>query len=199
MSEAAAKGHLQPESNLFAQNRMLKIGFVVLIVATLANAFSVHSLKNDIRTVVLPPFSEKEWYLTGNDASDEYVADLGLHAIQLVGTWTPGSVREQLNQVLRLVHPDSYPRYRDEFKDIADRAQRYASVSFAVHWEPGQDIKRKENTLTIHAVRRRITGDQISRTEPVTYTIHFTIEDGRFWIREISDEVGGRDADQPQA
>lgn len=188
------KGFIQNESNVFAENRMLKIGFFVLVVVTIWNGYAIHNLEDNIRTVILPPFTDKEWVVTGNDAEDDYIADLGLHIVQQVGTWHPGSVREQLNQVLKMVHPDSYPKYRDEFKEVADRASRYASVSFAVQWDPGQAIERKENTLSIHAVRRRITGDTISRTEPVNYVIHFSIEAGRFWIRDISETTGGQDA-----
>jgi len=188
------KGFIQHESNVFAENRMLKIGFFVLVIVTFWNGYTVHNLEDNMRTVVLPPFTDKAWVVTGSDADDEYIADLGLHIVQQVGTWNPGSVREQLNQVLKLVHPDSYPKYRDQFKDVSDRAARYASVSFAVQWDPGQAIERKENTLSIHAVRRRITGDTISRTEAVEYLIHFSIEAGRFWIRDISESTGGNDA-----
>lgn len=195
MNSTTEKGFIQTESNVFAENRMLKLGFFVLVIVTIWNGYAVHNLQDNMRTTVLPPFTDKEWVLTGNDANDEYLADIGLHTVQLVGTWTPGSVREQLNQVLKLIHPDSYPKYRDQFKQISDRAQKYASVSFAVQWDPGQAIERRENTITIRAVRRRITGDQISRTEPVDYVIHFSIEAGRFWIRDISDSVGGRDAE----
>ena len=158
------KGFIQDESNVFAENRMLKLGFFVIVIVTFWNGWTVHNLQDNLRTAVLPPFSDKEWVITGSDANDTYLADMGLYIVQQLGTWNAGSVRQQLNQILKLVHPDSYPKYRDQFKEIADRAGRYASVSFAVQWDPGQAIERKENTLIIHAVRRRISGDTISNS-----------------------------------
>ncbi len=146
------KGFIQNESNIFVQNRMLKLGFFTILVVTLWNGWAIHNLKDNMKTVVLPPFTDKQWVLTGVDADDQYLADLGLHTVQLLGTWTPGSVQEQLNQVLKLVHPDSYAEYRDSFKEISERAKRYASVSFAVQWDPGQGIVRDGDTLTIYTL-----------------------------------------------
>lgn len=179
---------LQPSSNVFAENRLLKLAFGALIVITLYNGYTVSNLKDTVRTEILPPYSEKRWTISGSDANDEYLADMARYVAQSLGTWNPASVRIQLNELLKLFHPEAYPKYRDRFTRIADQAERYASVSFALQWDPGQPIVRKENTLSIHAVRRRITGDAISRTEPIEFLIHFVIESGRFWIMDI-DEI----------
>ncbi len=177
--------YLQDSSNVFAENRLLKLGVGIIACVSLWNGYAVHRLKDTLRTEILPPFSEKKWVITGNDANDDYLADMARHIVQSLGTWNPGSVRVQLNQLLRYIHPQAYPKYRDPFTRIADRAERYASVSFAVHWDPGQAIERHGNTLKLHAVRRRITGDQVSRTEKVEYLIDFKIESGRFWVTDI--------------
>ena len=101
----------------------------------------------------------------------------------------------QLNQLLRYIHPDAYPKYRDQFKSIADRAERYASVSFAVQWDPGQAIVRQDNSLKLYVLRRRIAGNQVSRTEKVEYVIEFVIESGRFWVTDIFENTARRDAE----
>lgn len=186
-------GYLQDSSNVFAQNRLLKLGVGIIACVTLWNGYVINNLKDSIRTQVLPPYSEKKWVITDSDANDDYLADMARHIVQSLGTWNPGSVRVQLNHLLRYIHPEAYPKYRDRFKRIADRAERYASVSFAVQWDPGQAIVRDGNTLKLHGVRRRITGSQVSRTEKVEYLIQFVIESGRFWVTDIAEKTARQD------
>ncbi len=188
-------GYLQDSSNVFAQNRLLKLGVGIIACVTLWNGYVINNLKDTIRTEILPPYSEKKWVITGNDANDDYLADMARHIVQSLGTWNPGSVRIQLNQLLRYIHPDAYPKYRDQFKRIADRAERYASVSFAVQWDPGQAIVRHGNSLKLYVVRRRIAGNQVSRTEKVEYVIQFVIESGRFWVTDIFENTAKRNED----
>lgn len=182
-------GFLQDSSNVFAQNRLLKLGVGIIACVTLWNGYVINNLKDTIRTEIVPPYSEKKWVITGNDANDDYLADMARYIVQSLGTWNPGSVRVQLNQLLRYIHPEVYPKYRDQFKSIADRAERYASVSFALQWDPGQAIVRQDNTLKLYAVRRRIAGNQVSRSEKVEYVIQFVIESGRFWVMDIAENT----------
>jgi len=181
--------YMQLDSNLFAQNRALKIGFVIVVAWMIWMSWSIHALGKDRQTAVLPPFSNKEWVLTTDNANDPYLTDMSLYIVQLLGTWNPGSVEEQLNQLLSLVHPDAYNKYRDQFREISKRANRYASVSFSSQWNAQSPIKRTGDMMSISVTRRRISGSRVSRSEQVNYEIHFSIENGRFWVTDIGETI----------
>ncbi len=52
-------GYLQDSSNVFVQNRLLKLAVGIIACVTLWNGYVINNLKDTIRTEILPPYSEK--------------------------------------------------------------------------------------------------------------------------------------------
>ena len=184
---------VQDSSNVYAENRLLKLGFICVVLFSGFQAYSIHGSLEEQKTHIVPIGGQGDFVISGTTASDDYLRSMGRYIVHMAGDLSAASARRQLNELLTLVHPDKYSEYRDLFTKLATGIERYPTVSYVVNWRGNQDIKKVgDNTLQVSAVKRRIVGDSVTRTENITYEIRYSITQGRFWlhgIKEVSDDA----------
>lgn len=184
---------VQDSSNVFAENRLLKLGFICMVLFSTFQAFSIHGALEKQQTHIVPIGGQGDFVISGSTASDDYLRSMARYIVHMAGNLSAASARRQLNELLVLVHPDKYSEYRDLFTKLATGIEKYPTVSYVVNWKGNRDIKKiGENTLRIATTKRRIVGDSVTRTENVTYEITYAITQGRFWlqgIKEVSDDA----------
>jgi len=178
---------VQDSSNIFAENRMLKFTIACITVMALVLFHRVMTTDDAIKERIIPVSAQGDLVISGNSASDDYLVAMGKYVVYMLGNYHAGSIRGQLNDLLKIYHPTTYTETRDVFTDVADRAERYASVSFALQWDSGRPIQITDSTIQVRARRLRIVGDSVPRKETVTFRIHYVIEQGRFWIKNVEE------------
>ena len=181
------EGFVQNSSNIFAENRLLKFGFAAMTIVMLFQGYRIATQDDTIKERLIPIGAQGDLVVSGNSASDDYLVSMGKYIVYMLGNYHAGSIRGQLNELLKIYHPTTYTDTRDVFNEVADRAERYASVSFALQWDSGTPIEVSEKTIQVRARRLRIVGDSVPRKEDVTFRVHYLIEQGRFWIKNVEE------------
>lgn len=188
------KGILQPflqhSSNVYAENRLLKIGVGAMLLFGLFNAVAIQRLENNIQTHYVPLGTTARFVLTGDSANDEYLMAMSRYIIHMVGDVTPALARSQYEELLTLWDSSTYSKYKDQFDRMAASLESYPSVSYQVVWDAGEGVKLKDNTMRKRVTKRKMVGDTVVSKTVLEYEIEYKIEHGAFKLISIS-EVGG--------
>lgn len=184
---------VQDSSNVFAENRLLKFGFVAVVIFAGLQTATISSKLDEQRVHLIPIGGQGDFVISGSTASDDYLRSMSRYIVHMAGDLSAATARRQLNELLPLIHPDEYSRYRDLFTRLADGIERYPTVSYVVQWRGNRDIKKVgDDTIHVAGVKKRIVGDSVTSTENVTYHISYSFEQGRFWltgIKEVSNDA----------
>ena len=184
---------VQDSSNVFAENRLLKFGFVAVVIFAGLQTATISSKLDEQRVHLIPIGGQGDFVISGSTASDDYLRSMSRYIVHMAGDLSAATARRQLNELLPLIHPDEYSRYRDLFTKLADGIERYPTVSYVVQWRGNRDIKKVgDNTIHVAGVKKRIVGDSVTSTENVTYQISYALEQGQFWltgIKEVSNDA----------
>ncbi|MFT5164470.1 MAG: conjugal transfer pilus assembly protein TraE [Alteromonadaceae bacterium] len=188
--------YVAESANMLAENKVLRI---VLIAMVLWSAFNSIMLQKalDARTVVImPPGGAYELTLSNTGAGDQYLYRMARYVTFLVGNLTAATARDQLKEVLMLIHPSHYGDFQTHFNTLTKEVERYPNISYTVEIDGGNAIDLQGKTLLVFATKKRLVGDTVTRKTRLSYEISFTIEAGRFWImdvKEIDQESGSVD------
>jgi len=188
--EQFIKTFLQDSSNIYAENRLLRWGFVMVLMATVYNSYAITKITNRVQTHVIPVGGQGNFVISGSTASDDYLVAMGRYICHMSGDLTASTARQQLTELLSLFHETTYGEYRDRFQKIADGIERYASVSFDVQWSGEKKIKVTKDTITIPIIKKRIVGDTVKEKQQMSMEIQYVIEEGRFYLITLK-EIGG--------
>ena len=121
---------INKESNLFAENRLLKFGFVLLLIITLINSVSISQLDDNIRTHVVPIGGEGNFILSGNTGSDDYLRAMMQYVVHMMGNINASTAKSQLADLLEHFHGDVYGKYKEEFRQMSEAAERVGGPIF---------------------------------------------------------------------
>lgn len=181
--------YMQQASNVFAENRLLKIGFGVLLLMTVINSVIMFQLKDRQQTHIVPVGGQGNFVLAGNTASDDYLKAMAQYIVLMQGNVSPATAKQQFSELLSLYHPSVYGEAREHYKALSQRLEHYKSISYAVSIQGKQPVLLKPGEIQVSALRKRIVSKQITHQEPLVYHIHYQIEQGRFWIKQVEEEV----------
>lgn len=172
-------------ANLAAENRLIKMGFVVCLMITLLNSYSISTMDNKVRTHVIPIGANGKFEFTGNKASDEYLTSIMQYVVFMSGNVTAQSIDHQLTDLLSLFHSSVYGIYKDEFRDWSQSVQKYSSIYFTTNWRHDLPLEITDNKLTKQIEKRRVVGNSVKSVVSVVVSVSYVIENGRFWITEF--------------
>jgi len=182
--------YMQESSNIFAENRILRVCVVGMLIMTVLNSISIGNLKDSIVTHIVPVGTSQNFILTGSTANDEYLRSMARYVTHMIGNMTPATARQQFTELLTLWHSTTYSEYRDRFDEIADSIERYPSVSYHSIWDGKGSISLKGETMRISVIKQKIVGDTVTKKIPIDIEIGYVIENGQFFIISVK-EVGG--------
>ncbi len=184
------KPFMQASSNVYAENRLLKIGVSAMLVFGLFNAVAIQRLEKNIQTHVIPVGVASRFVLTGDSANDEYLMAMARYIIHMIGDVSPPLARAQYSELLTLWDASTYSKYKDQFDKMAASLEHYPSVSYHVTWDAGEGVQIKGNTMRKRVIKKKMVGDTVVGKTTLEYEIEYKIEHGAFKIISIS-EVGG--------
>lgn len=171
----------QRSSNLFTENKLLKLGFIVVLAITMLNWYGVKSARDDVRTIILAPGSGGHLEVGNASASNDYLISMARYIIHLNGDYTASSARVQFEELLKLFAPEAYgeavKRYMDEAKEI----ERFATVASNTYWADDA-VTFQANTIQVRAVKVRYINGNAVRSEGMRYKISYEIRAGRFYV-----------------
>ena len=174
--------YLQKTSNVFAQNKLLKLIVIVIGIVTVYNTFQLKKALNTHRTVLVPPVITERLEVQGDTASDEYIKHFSQYAIELALIYSPGNAKRRFEELLTLYAPDSYPGAKEVFYDLIDKVKmaQVSNIFYINHIE----LDRVNKKVEIHGIRRRYIRD-VMKEKTTTYELKYDIQNGRFMIVSI--------------
>ncbi len=187
----------QFSSNLFAENKLLKFGFVVLLLIVVSNWQAINTSIDKHRTIIVPIGASGDLWVTGDDASDNYLRHMARYISSMVGNYTASSARYQFEELLSLYSPSTYAEAKTGFEKLSDDIERYPTVSSRATWlgRIPLFIDGPRKKMTIKIMKDRLVNGDVTRSVETDVVVDFYIADGRFWIKSINtkdDKTGGK-------
>lgn len=180
----------QKVSNVFGENRILKFGFIILLLATVGNWFTLESLIDKNRVIIVPVNPSGDLWVSGNEASIGYLRQMARYITNQIGNYTASTARNQFKELLHLYTADSYSEATSGFEQLSDKIERYPTISYRAVWD-GNDplsIDFGNTNMVINVTHERLVNGDVTRREKKKFIIDYHIVDGRFYIESIQDE-----------
>ena len=179
------KNFLDGRSNLFAENRLLKAGFVVLLVMQVLSWSQLRTLASQQRETLIPLTYAGPMQISVSSAGDEYLLGMTRHVLDLVGNYTAATARKQFSELLRLFPPETYGEAEGNFKRLADMIERYSTVASRVTMVG--DPKTDGSTIVVQAIKERLVNGVPTTHIETRFQITYAIRNGRFWVLSIDE------------
>lgn len=188
MNKIYLEKYLQKTSNAFAENRLLKIVVVTMLLVTLINTWITYSAVREEKTILLPLGTNMTFEVTALKANDSYLTHMARYIIDLFANIDQANIKGNFNELLTMVYPKEYGRLKEHFQQYAADFSRYPSIAYRTTLDDSKPIQvMGKKALLVHARKQHIVGDKLTRNEPVDYEISYCIEDGRFWLQNIKE------------
>ena len=184
--------YLQKSSNVFAENKTLRLMFAAILAVVLMNTVAIQRIKSHTQTFLVPMGYSVEYAFTGATPSENYLRDIGLFIIQMAGDISAANAQQQFEDILAIWHPSTAAEYRKRFMAISKELKKYPSTSYDVIWNASQPITLKPGEIRIQAAKKKIVGKAVTATTSLEYKIEYRFESGRFSIVHLK-EIGGED------
>ena len=164
-------------------NRMWSGIAVVMVISNLL--LVAHIITNDARekTVFVPPDMEQPFSIQGNEASPEYLTQVGEWFTSLVLSYTPKNVDYRINVFLRYAAPESFSVLQTHLQDEAVRIKRneMSSLFFPM------DAKVRGDFVAITGQQILRVGKEIVSEKRITYRMKFRLDGGFLHIIEFKE------------
>lgn len=165
-------------ANLKVENALLKFILIVLVSGFIGEGALLVHQNRKVRTVIIPAFVDRQFYVEGDKASPEYIEMMTEYAVNVVTNYTPETIEKRTQDFLRFIAPDYYNQVATSFGSLIAEAKNYSiSQSFIPH-----RITQQDNTLTVEGLIKRYAQDKLILSGGVIYSITYRINNGRYEI-----------------
>lgn len=182
-----SKKHYSFLGKLWAENRLLKLGFLVMLCSQVVLCGFAVKAMNKQRTILVPLTLQSSVEFAEGRAEVEYVREMARFFGALVFNYTPNTARKQFEEVLGYYVPGAVPTAKKDFADLAFQIEEGDVTStFLI-----QEIKANlsQNKVYLRGMQRRYAGDSLVETEKSTYLISYEINGGAFQLLSIAPEA----------
>ena len=185
------KRFLQPNSNLFAENRILKFVTVVLAISFIWFAYKVEDVKDRVRTVVVPPVINSKIEISGSWTTDSYAKEYMRYIGSLLWNYSPGIARNQFSEALSSWHPSVFEDAKARLYIIADNIEKTEAAS--VFYINSIKTNHEAQTIEVMGTRRLTQREETMENLVKTYIVGYKVENGRFWIMSVEEKDKDKD------
>ncbi|MCC4252516.1 type IV conjugative transfer system protein TraE [Sphingobium naphthae] len=179
--------YLQGSSNLFEENRLLKFAIIGLFGITAVLGLTLYSAARNERTIVVPFGAGGDLYVTGGKPSPAYLRTMVRNIVALSGTYSAYSADRQFQELLSIVHPSAYNGVRDSLNLVLDELSSNPTLSIATYIRPDQPVRWTDREIIVPVEKIRVIGG-VNRKFRGTLRIRYAIDNGRFWLTQLTEE-----------
>lgn len=179
--------YLQGSSNLFEENRLLKVAVAGLFGISAVLGTLIYTSNQNTRTVVVPFGAGGDLYVTGAKPSEGYLRTLTRNIVSLSGTYSAYSADRQFQELLSITHPSAYNSLRDSLNRLLDEMADNPTLSIATYIRPDQPVTWTTQEILVPVEKVRVIGGVIRKFRG-NLRIRYVIDNGRFWLVALSEE-----------
>ena len=175
-------------ANIFDENRMLKLTVLVLLSAVLVLSFSVVTVMNKERVILVPPVINSKIVISGDTASEDYLREFTRYIISLALTYNPANARNQFSELLAVYDPAGFPNARKELYELADRIENTrASSAFPIQ---AMTSKPEKNQVEVEGSKMTYIGEMKADIVQTAYLVEYRFDNGRFILTRLYEKPG---------
>lgn len=139
-------------------------------------------------TIIVPPEVHGRYELGSNFANKDYLSDVANYVLSTVLTVTPDSVDYNTKVILKMTHPDSYPKLSMELGAASLRVKKDRITTV---WTPKQEaVYEREKRVHFAGTLKTFIGDTMTSVRDKEYTVAFAIQpSGKLYIQELKEVV----------
>lgn len=178
---------MQDSSNIFAENRFMRFMMICMIVWSAFNTVLLKEALDNHKTVIMPADESFRYEITSDNANDKYLYRMARHISFLAGNLNAATTRDQLNELLMLIHPDNYGFYQEHFNKLSKEAERYPNISYVIAINGNKSINLLDDTMFVDLTKKRLVGDTVTRKDRMKFEIGYKIEAGRFFVTGVNE------------
>ena len=167
------------------RNRGLGLAVGVLAAGQILALVVILNLLGTVRTVVVPPSLNKTFWVTRDQASNEYLEQMGSFIAWLVLDVTPASIDWKKDILLGYVEPEQHGALKTRQELEATRLKRInASTAFM----PQQLVPSEDaQSVVVRGRLRTLVNAQETSNELKAYLIAFSYAGGRMHLKTFKE------------
>ncbi|OGR04880.1 MAG: hypothetical protein A2511_16040 [Deltaproteobacteria bacterium RIFOXYD12_FULL_50_9] len=178
---------MSKSSNLFAENRLLKICLIIITVITIFNTFMISKALRATRTILVPANMDRKVEFIEGKPTEEYVAQLGRNLSTLGLSFSPATARSQFGELLKYYTPSAYPAAYRMWYTLASRVEE-AKVS-QVFYLRSLKLNTNSNQIELIGDKRQYTDEKMIKGDELAhYVISYQITNGKFELLSFLDK-----------
>jgi hypothetical protein len=176
--------------DLLARNRLLGLALIAMLAWNLMNWTAMFRARTEMQTLVVPIGGGTGMTVGDGKASEAYMREMSRYVTWMLGDYTAGNIRAQLQELLRLFPTDRVGDVQSEFDRLATEIERYPSISSVMHWTGEKPLKYTKDLIQVHALKSRLVNGAITEAKSTFYCIHYRIDAATFWIMSVAEKEG---------
>lgn len=186
-------GFLNRQDNIFAQNRLLKVVVIFIGLAVVYNSWRIDEALHYQRTVLVPFGIGDKSYVSGDNASEEYIKAFARTVASLALTYHPTTVGSQFNELLAAYDTEAFTKAKAQFMELKEKVE-LGKISSVFHLQ-GVVVDRDRNEIELIGLRKIFREATHLEDTYKTYIIGYKMSDGRIKLTSLSE----KDKNQPPA
>jgi type IV conjugative transfer system protein TraE len=167
---------------------ILRFVLVAIIVISIFNYQSISDIKNNEKIIIKTLNQSSKFWVSSKNASNEYLTDFGLYAVQLQENITPANVDHNFAKLLEIINPKNYPEIRLKLKNKAKMIKKYNRNAYSFR-ATKTNINKKNKQIFITGLLTRWTDTGNKQPKKFKITIDYKIENALFSIININKEL----------
>lgn len=175
-------------AGLRAARAMLALGLLAMIGFGALNTWLLSRALDASRTHLVPMTTSNDLWVSENDASDHYLTATARYIVGLAADYTPGTIRRQADELLRLYPAERYGSAREALVSLVRRIEKSGRIAtdFALDAVSVARAKDGAGALEARGTRSRYADGRRLTRSVVTYRIEYRIRNGRFELLHLS-------------
>lgn len=138
------------------------------------------------KTVLVPPEITREFWVSTNKVSPEYLSSMSIFLTEVRLNLTPSNAAIQRQLFLGYVDPKNYEKLKTKLIEEEEQLKKeHVSISFFITNPPQVDAKNMLAKVT--GDLQYIVGDSLQPTQHVTYQISYRLSAGRLMIQSFEE------------
>lgn len=177
------KKYVSTASNLFVENRFLKLVFVVMAIIIGGQMYMLNNAYRENNVYLVPPGLEGKVRVAGSHLDPVYLQSMGMYISQLMYSFIPQDVIGKYEEISSLFVPELYQTNKQELLKIAaEYKDNDVSMSMKV-----LEIKSTLNPNIIEVTGKveKYIADTKTDTENTVIKIRYTVQNGTFRITAL--------------
>jgi len=180
------KFFLNKQDNIFAQNRLLKVFVVIIGLAVIYNSWRIEEALHYQRTVLVPFGIGDKSYVTGDNASEEYIKSVARTVASLGLSYHPSTAGPQFTELLAAFDSESFPKAKSQLFDLKEKVE-IGKISSVFHLQRVV-VDREKNEIELFGLRQLYKEGTHLEDSNKTYIVGYKMVDGRIMLTSLAEK-----------